>query len=500
MLHFLSLLSSLATAAIINVNSNDLVQKANQAGWQVRDHWVNHLPAKEVKRLLGAQLVQKPGFEFESPESFVRSSRESLDWRNKNGANYVTPVLNQANCGSCVAFAAVATIETQMNVSSGIPGLNTRLSPQALFACGGGLCDWGWRLEEASRYLVSKGVPDEACAPYVSGATGQDTSCKAICPDAAARSVRPQSYNKPTNWMKNVEAVKKALANGPLMTSMTVYADFMVYGGGVYKHVKGDALGGHAVSIIGFDDAKHAWIVRNSWGEDWGDKGFFMIDYDDASEVGIDTFAYVLPPVNGYVSLQTPKNYTYTTGQVTLSGFSTFKNTAQMTFVLQDDRGKALWTANCNDPSMCQSQLNTTNLPDGQYTMTLTATNGSSTLGSSNPQIFYVANNKPKLGLSFTAGFGMDFSKPVSGRITFDIQTSSSSVPMSELTFYYKDASGQNKGSRTTYVVLPKMSSGWRTPTVPNGQYEIWMVGKVKTNAFETSVETAHQTITVTNK
>ena len=67
-----------------------------------------------------------------------------LDWRNKDGVNWISPILNQGNCGSCVAFAAVGVLESQVNITSGIPGLNPSFSTQALFACGGGGCESGW--------------------------------------------------------------------------------------------------------------------------------------------------------------------------------------------------------------------------------------------------------------------------------------------------------------------------------------------------------------------
>ena len=60
---------------------------------------------------------------------------------------------------------------------------------------------------------------------------------------------------------------------------LAVYADFVNYKSGVYHHVSGQLLGGHAIRILGWgnEDGTDYWLVANSWNEDWGDQGFFKI-------------------------------------------------------------------------------------------------------------------------------------------------------------------------------------------------------------------------------
>ena len=106
--------------------------------------------------------------------------------------------------------------------------------------------------------------------------------------------------------MRDVNSVKEALQKGPLVTTLSVYADFMSYGGGVYKHVTGDELGGHAISIVGYDDTKQAFIVRNSWGQEWGENGFGYVAYDDTSGVGDETWLYEMPSLGGAVAMTSP--------------------------------------------------------------------------------------------------------------------------------------------------------------------------------------------------
>ena len=68
-----------------------------------------------------------------------------------------------------------------------------------------------------------------------------------------------------------------------MTAAFTVYEDFVNYKSGVYKHVSGSALGGHAVKIIGWGEDH--WLVMNSWNETWGDNGTFKIAF---GECGID--------------------------------------------------------------------------------------------------------------------------------------------------------------------------------------------------------------------
>jgi len=69
------------------------------------------------------------------------------------------------------------------------------------------------------------------------------------------------------------------MSHGPVEAAFTVYSDFPTYKSGVYQHTTGDALGGHAVKMIGWgveDDVPY-WLIVNSWNNDWGDKGTFKI-------------------------------------------------------------------------------------------------------------------------------------------------------------------------------------------------------------------------------
>jgi hypothetical protein len=136
-------------------------------------------------------------------------------------------------------------------------------------------------------------------------------------------------------------------------------------------------------------------------------------------------------------------------------------------------------------------------LADGRYEIQAVATNAhGDNLGTSVRQFFYVVNKAPTLSLSFKGK--TDLSRPVSDRIEFAITAQSSSVPMSSLEFHFKDAAGKET-TRVSNVVLNNMVTGWRTNLVPNGTYEIWMVGRLQSNSMDLKTESQHYTVQVRN-
>lgn len=69
------------------------------------------------------------------------------------------------------------------------------------------------------------------------------------------------------------------MTNGPVEVAFDVYEDFLSYKSGVYSHVSGGSVGGHAVKMIGWgtENGSDYWIIANSWNNAWGDNGFFKI-------------------------------------------------------------------------------------------------------------------------------------------------------------------------------------------------------------------------------
>jgi C1A family cysteine protease len=202
------------------------------------------------------------------------------DWRDVDGANWTTGIRDQEACGACVAFGAVAVLESMLKKHYGDAELQPELSEAHLFFCGcGRCCNRGWWPTYALDYAQTSGVPDEACFPY----QGRDQSCSASCEDWPSRAVRA------TGWQELLEvgARKEWLATkGPMIGCLAIYQDFFNYVGGVYRHTQGRLSGYHAICVVGYTEEEQAWICKNSWGTGWGEGGWFKIGY---GECGIDT-------------------------------------------------------------------------------------------------------------------------------------------------------------------------------------------------------------------
>jgi C1A family cysteine protease len=207
----------------------------------------------------------------------------SYDLRNVNGKNYITSVKNQGGCGSCVAFGVVATVEGSLRKQRNNPTLSVDYSEAHLFYCHaraeGRRCSNGWWPSKALDAFRDKGVVDEACYPYTAG----DQNCTNLCSNWNSRLTKITGWKRITSTadMKNWISSK-----GPLVACYTVYEDFFAYKSGIYKHVTGKAVGGHCISVVGYNDSSKYWICKNSWGTGFGENGYFRIGY---GQCGIDS-------------------------------------------------------------------------------------------------------------------------------------------------------------------------------------------------------------------
>jgi C1A family cysteine protease len=204
-----------------------------------------------------------------------------LDWRDHKGKNWVTAIRDQKTCGSCVSFATCGSLEARLLIANNKPGVAIDLSEAHLFYCGTpNSCDTGWQPAKAMAFAKKNGIGLEKDFPYKPG----NQACKIIKP-----AVRVTGHHEVGTSVGR----KKALLEGPVVAAMAVYSDFFHYKSGVYRHVSGSLVGYHAVCVIGFDDKAGCWLIKNSWGPGWGDKGFFRLRY---GECGTDTqFPFTVP-------------------------------------------------------------------------------------------------------------------------------------------------------------------------------------------------------------
>jgi hypothetical protein len=239
----------------------------------------------------------------------------SFSWRNVDGVDYTTPIKDQSPAPTCETYALCAALETMMQYQTG-ELYGPDLSETHLYFYAGGTYDAGGvNVYDAVDYLMEYGVPDEGCYP--------DPHRPFDYPYTSLEGWEERTV-KITEWgavQPDEESIKEALIeHGPLIICIFVYEDMLTYRGGVYHRSTDNRVGGHLVSLMGYDDETQSWLVKNSWGDRWGDNGWFHMGYDPemfinrcyGGETGIiyiDGIYGNLKPDVPKISIETPKTY-----------------------------------------------------------------------------------------------------------------------------------------------------------------------------------------------
>ncbi|CAI9578626.1 unnamed protein product [Staurois parvus] len=218
----------------------------------------------------------------------------------------IREVRDQGSCGSCWAFGAVEAISDRICAHSN-GKVNVEVSAEDLLSCCGSECGSGcnggypsgaWKYWTETG-LVSGGLFDShiGCRPYTippcehhvngsrpscKGEHGDTPECLKKCeagygPDYSSdKHYGVDAYSVDSNQNEIMAEIYK---NGPVEGAFTVYEDFPTYRSGVYQHVTGGEIGGHAIKVIGWGVEKGTpyWLCVNSWNTDWGDNGLFKI-------------------------------------------------------------------------------------------------------------------------------------------------------------------------------------------------------------------------------
>ena len=210
----------------------------------------------------------------------------TFDWRNAGGGNYVSPVKDQAGCGSCVAFGATAVLESMVRIAAKQPGLLVDLSEAHVFFCygpdhGAGALS-GRRLVARRRVRRDEGgIVDEANYRY----TDEDQPCRR----GSDWKTRLTKYGHSTTRSTRCGDEDVHLDDRPDDRLLHDLRGLLLllhrWGVHVPRETSGDVIGGHCVQIVGYDDAQKCWLAKNSWGTGWGEDGYFRIAYGSA---GID--------------------------------------------------------------------------------------------------------------------------------------------------------------------------------------------------------------------
>ena len=242
---------------------------------------------------------------------------DSYDTREKWGSicPSTTEIRDQGSCGSCWAFGAVEAFTDRICIQSN-GAKNPHISAEDLLTCCGFWCGFGCnggRLGPAWNFFKYAGAvtggqynSSEGCQPYEIPSCEHHTSgskkpcegseptpkCKKSCREGYNVSYSDDKHKVSSHYSiaNDEEQIKNEIyLNGPVEAAFTVYSDFPNYKSGVYKYTTGNALGGHAIKILGWGVENNVpyWLVANSWNPDWGDKGFFKI-LRGSNECGIE--------------------------------------------------------------------------------------------------------------------------------------------------------------------------------------------------------------------
>ncbi len=231
--------------------------------------------SKEGKRELTEKKI--PDTKLPDLYTIADPNVRAFNWVKKR---MVTPVRYQGLCGSCWAFTSLAVFEAGHLI------MNNReldLSEQHLIDCAtdrygrdAGSCNGGW-YGKVFDYLTRKSAARESVAPYL----GRTSRCTSV--PSTPFKVVAWGYVKRNAGIPAVDEMKKALCKyGPIAATVKVTPAFQAYAGGIFDEhaqVWGPKDINHGIVIVGWDDDKNAYLIKNSWGEKWGEDGYMWIEY-----------------------------------------------------------------------------------------------------------------------------------------------------------------------------------------------------------------------------
>merc|ERR1712013_105032 len=197
----------------------------------------------------------------------------------------LTPVQHQGRCGSCWAYSSVATAEWSYYMAT---GLKKKFSEQTVLECGSGpFAGCKGRDIDAGIHFVFEGyLPLAKDNPYV----GVDRHCSKHYPNAFLN-VKFRFKNRIRN---DDFSLLKAAAKGVLMVGMhgAQNEQFKSYKEGIYYYPARLPIN-HAVNLVGYgaDKGRKYWLIRNSWGDWWGEDGYFKMSRDHQNTCGINLSA-----------------------------------------------------------------------------------------------------------------------------------------------------------------------------------------------------------------
>lgn len=344
MLKTITLASVATLASATSINSIDHATPAvnlkmiNEIN-AMKTTWIASIPVRfanatvaDLKRELGTIMPGEEGYQAPEKESVpllaAAAVPTSFDVRtNWPECSAITSrVRDQSSCGSCWTFGSTEAFNDRYCIAH--KDASVIFSAEDTNACcSGAVCSfsmgcnggqpsgaWNWftktGVSTGADYAEYSSKDGSSCKPYsmVScahhvtpppGMVACDTvpsystpKCTATCSDThyAKSYASDKFFAKSSYSVKGVENMQlELMQKGTLSVALSVYEDFEYYTGGVYQHVSGKYLGGHAVKMVGWgvDNGTPYWTCTNSWNDSWGEKGTFRI-LRGSNEVGIE--------------------------------------------------------------------------------------------------------------------------------------------------------------------------------------------------------------------
>jgi len=242
---------------------------------------------------------------------------DSWDWRNVNGVSYVTKSLNQhipQYCGSCWAHGALSSLGDRIKIARKGRGPDINLSVQQVLNCGtkiAGSCHGGSHTG-VFEFIKRQGhIPYDTCLQYEACSEESDegnckngdyrcnafntcrtcSTFKAMGGFCSEIDVFPNATVAEFGTLWGAEAVKREIyARGPVACGVNAN-ELSEYEGGIIDMPHKSRVVDHIVSIVGWGtnpkDGSQYWIVRNSWGEYWGELGYYRIKLGE-NQLGMD--------------------------------------------------------------------------------------------------------------------------------------------------------------------------------------------------------------------
>ena len=237
----------------------------------------------------------------------------SWSWSNVNGSNYLTKSLNQhipQYCGSCWAHAALSSLADRIKIQrfGAFPDIN--LAVQFLLNCGQAGSCYGGSSYQAYKFIHQVGfVPFDTCLPYQACSSDSkeglcqygNFSCSALntcrtCStfhqnggSCVAINHFPNATVADYGTISGVQQMKAEIyTNGPIACGVNANP-LLDYTGGVVDLPDASTETDHAISVVGWgvDNKEPYWLIRNSWGEYWGELGFFRLKLG-TNQLGIE--------------------------------------------------------------------------------------------------------------------------------------------------------------------------------------------------------------------